>query len=250
VADDRALLRNLQMFAKEEEDQDCLHLIFVTSDASTLSILKRSSTIQRESAFEEGKITDEDAIKNLVSEGAPVERVANAVSTITGSRFTLLKEYKRQYPFMSDNNIHDTKFSSIDTALVEVNLYCSHSLFKLLFDKCPVHSSHFFDLEISIDCRENLVMFNILLKSNNQFHFLYEKPFHFSLPFQIPFLRAVLIMANETFKRKHFSDGVCCRFISSRNAAVPSVSYAVSWAGAMRPTSLSRTCRRNGRQRC
>jgi hypothetical protein len=43
-----------------------------------------------------GDIWDENVIKYLLSEGVPAERVADAVSSITGGRFTLLDEFISQ----------------------------------------------------------------------------------------------------------------------------------------------------------
>jgi hypothetical protein len=166
AAKDIALLTCLQYLAKEGADNRLLQIIFVTSDASTLSVLQASSAIARASILEAGDILDEIAIKYLLSEGVPAERVADAVGSITGGRFTLLDEYISQCPRMSNDEIRKIKFARICAILVAFNLSCNHGLLQQLVKNLSVYDADFLTEGVSIAVKEQLVLHNILFTSS------------------------------------------------------------------------------------
>jgi hypothetical protein len=175
---DSALLGQLQDFAKLAADNNTMRVFFVSSDSSTLLML-RSRSGKRASVFQVHDISDDRAVEYLVSSGVPPDLASDAVSTITGGRFTLLNEYLHLRNYMSNEEILSQKFRRISSDLVKLNVDCSNKVFDLMARGQTVASSMFRVHGISQDVLQKLVASNILLNLDEGIYFESRSVQHF-----------------------------------------------------------------------
>lgn len=165
----RNLLLEMQNLAKTGADHNFLKIFFVSSDASTLTVLRSSSAVSRGSVVQVQDITDDQAIQYLVSSGVPVERANYAVKNITGGRFSELLNYLDQFSSMSDEKILFGKFLQLGIHVSSQKLACNHTLFQEIRD----NSLRMETREIvSAEVLNRLVSMNVLknLDSELSFH--------------------------------------------------------------------------------
>jgi hypothetical protein len=167
---DSAFLGQLRDFAKLVADNNMMRIFFVSSDSTTLSWL-RSRSSERVSVFVVGDISDNQAVKYLVTEGVPAGRASDAVSTITGGRFAILNEFIELHMDFSNEEILSEKFRQISLVLTTINVDCSNQVFGSLVSGQTVVSSMFRKYGISQIVMQNLIVSNILMNLNEVIHF-------------------------------------------------------------------------------
>jgi hypothetical protein len=167
---DSAFLGQLQDFAKLVADNNTMRFFFVSSDSTTLSLL-RSRSSERASVFEVDDISDKQAVQYLVARGVSAVMASDAVSTITGGRFATLNEYLSLHIDFSNEAILSKKFRQISLVLMTLNVDCSNQVFGSLVSGQTVISSMFRKFGISQVVMQKLVVSNILLNLDEVIHF-------------------------------------------------------------------------------
>ena len=135
--EDTKFFAQVQDFAKACADGGIMRVVFIFSDGDALPLLLSSSAESRcdtDQVYEVGDISDDDAVKFVVSRyGKDKQLAKELVETITGGRFTLLQNYgKTTKPLDAIREVLDNKTGA---NMLRANVSPTHPLFKALVSK-------------------------------------------------------------------------------------------------------------------
>jgi hypothetical protein len=131
---DAPLLHVLQEFAKDSADRGSLRIVFVSSEGHALPLLQSASAWSRalKPPYEVGDVEDEQAILFLVGEGVDRERAEEAVGSITGGRFSLMRDFVGESWSKANQTILKEMHVMLNRDLLRVGVNPTHKLFTQL----------------------------------------------------------------------------------------------------------------------
>jgi hypothetical protein len=129
-----AFFADLQGFAKDMSEQGSLRLVFVFSDGAALEQMqcRPAWSLAREPVIDVGDISDDDAVKYLVTRNVPQAQADEAVRTITGGRFELLRKYATGYVTAGNAAARDKLYGKLQKSLYKVEVDERHEICRLL----------------------------------------------------------------------------------------------------------------------
>eukprot|EP01039_Chlorochromonas_danica_P001489 gene1489-1623_t len=156
-------LEIFQDFAKDCACEGTLRIVFIFRDGSALPLLQGCSARSRaEEPLEVGEISDEDAVKYLVSKSVPEPNAKRAVNELTGGLFMELNKYVQVHSTKTIEALIEDKNDVIVKVLKELQLPVSHPLFVKINQGKVIRAGKALDYDVNNEQIGLLLAANIL----------------------------------------------------------------------------------------
>eukprot|EP00981_Chlorochromonas_danica_P012777 scaffold5398_cov240-Ochromonas_danica.AAC.1 len=156
-------LEIFQDFAKDCACEGTLRIVFIFRDGSALPLLQGCSAWSRaEEPLEVGEISDEDAVKYLVSKSVPEPNAKRAVNELTGGLFMELNKYVQVHSTKTIEALIEDKNDVIVKVLKELQLPVSHPLFVKINQGKVIRAGKALDYDVNNEQIGLLLAANIL----------------------------------------------------------------------------------------
>lgn len=158
----------LQDFAKERACIGDLRIVFISSDGSALTMLQSHSAWSRaQDPLEVGEISDEDAVKYLVSKDVPESKAKRAVEELTGGLFADLNKYVQVHNMKTMDVLIADRDNAIDVVLERMELPVNHPLFVKIHQEKVIRTGNALRLGLKQEKIDLLLAANILAAHPN-----------------------------------------------------------------------------------